>query len=123
MPYANRETRLAYLQSYRERNPDTRKYKDRVAGHQSIKERNRNHVRHIKESHPCTDCGLSFPFYCMDFDHVRGDKHKNISQLVEQNASIATIDAEIAKCELVCAICHRIRTYERGQMTKTKAAT
>lgn len=118
MPYADRETRLAYLREYRTRNPDARKYVDRVVGNQSIKERNRNHVRHIKEANPCVDCGLHFEFYCMDFDHVRGVKHRNISNLVEQNASIATIDAEIAKCDLVCAICHRRRTYKRGQMSE-----
>ena len=43
----------------------------------------------------------------MDFDHVRGVKLANISQMLRRPR--AELDAEIAKCELVCATCHRLR--------------
>lgn len=61
---------------------------------------------------PCVDCGGTFPSYCMDFDHVRGSKAESVSQM--QSESYITILMEIAKCELVCANCHRIRTDSRG---------
>ena len=48
----------------------------------------------------------------MDFDHVRGVKHKNVSELIS-TLSKKKIDAEIAKCEIVCSNCHRIRTHIR----------
>jgi len=48
----------------------------------------------------------------MDFDHVRGRKHKNVMELVP-TLSKKKIDEEIAKCEVVCSNCHRIRTHMR----------
>lgn len=63
---------------------------------------------------PCTDCGGAFHPIAMDFDHVRGEKHKEISVLVKNSAPIKTLMAELAKCELVCANCHRVRTWERS---------
>jgi hypothetical protein len=64
---------------------------------------------------PCADCGGRFPRVCMDFDHVRGIKIAAISRLVHAAGSWEIIAAEIAKCEVVCANCHRIRTLARGQ--------
>jgi hypothetical protein len=48
----------------------------------------------------------------MDFDHVRGRKHKNVMELIP-TLSKKKIDEEIAKCEIVCSNCHRIRTHQR----------
>ena len=60
---------------------------------------------------PCVDCGGRFPPECMDFDHVRGKKLFLVS--TARQRSIETSLAEIAKCEVVCANCHRIRTKRR----------
>jgi hypothetical protein len=49
----------------------------------------------------------------MDFDHVRDEKFASVSQLVSYGYGIASIDAEIAKCDLVCSNCHRYRTWLR----------
>lgn len=49
----------------------------------------------------------------MDFDHVRGRKLKAVGQLLTSR-SLDVIRREIAKCDLVCAICHRKRTYLRA---------
>jgi hypothetical protein len=61
---------------------------------------------------PCVDCGVIFPPECMDFDHLT-TKYKNVSKLCQY--STAFIKTEIAKCDLVCSNCHRIRTRKRGQ--------
>jgi len=77
--------------------------------------RNKEYVRAIKAKAPCADCGKKFPPVCMDFDHLPGEeKDRNVSNLVGAGASIARLDTEIAKCEVVCANCHRIRTEDRG---------
>lgn len=68
------------------------------------------------KANPCMDCGESFPPICMDFDHL-DDKVENVTNLVGSGRSIKVILDEIAKCELVCSNCHRIRTkrrYPRG---------
>lgn len=46
----------------------------------------------------------------MDFDHVRGTKKFAISTYAHAVSS-ETLTKEIAKCDLVCANCHRERTY------------
>lgn len=63
------------------------------------------------KSVPCTDCGMTFPPYVMDLDHVRGVKVKAVALLRSHSPELIT--AEIAKCEAVCANCHRFRTYRR----------
>lgn len=70
------------------------------------------YIRELKKS-PCVDCGKSYPYYVMDYDHVDPlGKVNNIARMV--NHSWKALKAEIAKCELVCANCHRERTHNRG---------
>jgi hypothetical protein len=57
------------------------------------------------------DCGHTFPPECMDWDHVRGKKRYMVSS--SPLPSRATYLSEIAKCDLVCSNCHRIRTQRR----------
>lgn len=73
------------------------------------KQQIREKIKKIKEETPCADCGQHFPYFVMDFDHQR-DKEFNIANNVYAK-SWETIEKEIAKCELVCANCHRIRTH------------
>lgn len=70
------------------------------------------YLRTLKESSPCSDCGSYYPYYVMDFDHVRGRKQKNVMELVP-TLSRKKIDEEISKCEIVCSNCHRKRTHFR----------
>jgi hypothetical protein len=70
------------------------------------------YLKDIKEKNPCMDCKISYPYYMMDFDHVRGTKHSNVAELIN-TLSKKRLDEEIAKCEIVCSNCHRARTYLR----------
>ena len=70
---------------------------------------NRARLREYKSEHPCVDCGETDPVV-LEFDHVRGDKRWNISSMSWGNFPWATIEAELAKCEMRCANCHRRRT-------------
>lgn len=69
-------------------------------------------VRALK-SVPCTDCGVLYPYYVMEFDHIIGTKSNSISGLM--SGTKGKLLLEISKCELVCANCHRIRTYKHLQ--------
>jgi len=77
------------------------------------------YLRDLKTKTPCVDCGINYPYYVMDFDHVRGQKHANVMELVS-TLSKKRIDEEIAKCEIVCSNCHRIRTHMRKMAKKGK---
>jgi len=61
------------------------------------------------KSKSCADCGSAYPPCCMDFDHVRGGKVAGIGEMLTWNK--ARVLAEVAKCDLVCACCHRLRTH------------
>ena len=71
----------------------------------------REWVRSIKEQSACHDCGLMFPYYVMDFDHI--DNKEIIISKVINSGSWKKTKNEIAKCEIFCSNCHRIRTYNR----------
>jgi hypothetical protein len=61
---------------------------------------------------PCADCGVKYDPWVMDFDHLR-DKKFTISGKASQGYSLEKLLAEIAKCDVVCSNCHRIRTHKR----------
>ena len=63
-----------------------------------------------QKSKPCVDCGIKYPYYVMDFDHVKGEKVGNIGSM---KSSLLQAKLEIAKCEVVCSNCHRERTHIR----------
>lgn len=69
---------------------------------------------------PCTDCGKTLLPEAMDFDHVAGVKVKEISDMWSWGRE--KVLTEIAKCELVCANCHRIRTVETLRAEDKEAA-
>ena len=59
----------------------------------------------------------------MDFDHRDPSaKTMQVSDLVGKSKSWSRIAEEIAKCDLVCANCHRIRSFERGQHHSARLA-
>jgi hypothetical protein len=61
--------------------------------------------------HPCVDCGESDPVV-LEFDHL-GDKSFTIGKQFRYMNWEKVLD-EMAKCDVVCANCHRRRTAERG---------
>jgi len=74
-------------------------------------------IQEYKRDRACMDCGFSgkdFP-YVLDFDHLDGGVSKKftIGSWSQSVLSIEAIVREIEKCELVCANCHRIRTFSK----------
>ena len=67
-------------------------------------------IQAVKER-PCHDCKVVYPYWIMDFDHVRGKKDFNLG--IGANRSIHRLLLEIEKCDIVCANCHRSRTFNR----------
>jgi hypothetical protein len=73
--------------------------------------RNRDLVWEYLKTHPCVDCGETDP-PVLDFDHVRGKKLDNISRMIYR-AETHSLVAEMAKCEMRCANCHRRKTAKQ----------
>ena len=68
-----------------------------------------NYIRDIKDV-PCKDCGIKYCQYVMEFNHRDPlQKTFNISTMA-QRGSLKKMIEEIAKCDVVCANCHRLRT-------------
>jgi len=80
------------------------------------------YIQDYKEERGCQDCrnegypGMH-PFYVLDADHVRGKKILNISR-VSRIGSMDLVKEELAKCDIVCANHHRIRTYKRSKLKR-----
>jgi len=79
---------------------------------QRLKEKRRILIDSYKQV-PCADCGKIFPPCAMDFDHR--DPATKISKISSYiyGGSEEELLSEIAKCDVVCAVCHRIRTHKQ----------
>lgn len=116
MPHKDVEARKAYKKAYREITRD--KYKGYFAEYNRT--RMKDNYRFLSElkNIPCLDCGGTFPSECMDFDHVRGEKKFTLRNGMTRSKQ--TLLEEIAKCDIVCANCHRIRTTARARVVGYK---
>ena len=68
---------------------------------------------------PCVDCGVQYAPEVMQFDHL--DNQNMMPKLANMNSllnlgSVRLIEEEIAKCEVVCANCHTMRTASRRKV-------
>ena len=83
-----------------------------------IEERTLYLVAFLREN-PCADCGEDDPVV-LEFDHLR-DKQFAISKGLTDRNWQDVLD-EIAKCDVVCANCHRRRTAKRGGFLRAAVA-
>ena len=60
----------------------------------------------------CADCGED-DISVLTFDHVRGEKKKNIADLIQGGYSLETLRVELEKTEIVCFNCHMRREQSR----------
>lgn len=76
-----------------------------------IIQRNRRYTLQYLSTHPCVDCGET-DIRVLQFDHIDPDlKYDRVANLIFRS-SLATLQAEIDKCEVRCANCHAKRTAE-----------
>lgn len=70
-------------------------------------------LRVILSALKCADCPET-DIVVFEFDHVRGKKVADVSKLVTNGAPWSVVEAEMKKCDVVCANCHRKRTARRN---------
>jgi hypothetical protein len=103
----HKQLRQAQMATYRQENPSYFK--------ENVKNRRREIRQFIQEQKVggvCKRCGNA-DIRVLDFHHVdRGNKEASVDRMLKQGWSKERILQELAKCELLCANCHRIHHWE-----------
>lgn len=94
------------IKAWQKTSPKWKEYRKKYCGQKQT-------ILNALKAKPCADCNKQYPPYVMDFDHRSGKKFglagkawKPLPELLE----------EAAKCDVVCANCHRERTYQRNHI-------
>jgi len=93
---------------------------DPLRGFKSPVRRNLNYVHGILARSRCVDCGET-DMLVLEFDHV-GVKRGQVSKMVF-NVSLATLEREVAECEIRCCNCHRRVTAARRALGREPVST
>ena len=108
--YWCRACRAAYKQAHYAANKQRYRDNARAWNDRTNRERVLWLLEYFK-THPCVDCGESDPVV-LEFDHLR-DKEFDIG-VAMRGGNWARILAEIEKCVVRCANCHRRKTAKDG---------
>ena len=100
----------AYYAAYRQR------FKDKINAQKRLSETAARDLRRRlidkAKGGPCVDCGMRYPAFVMDLDHRDPSTKKfALAKASRSHTRLEDIRAEIAKCDVVCANCHRYRTH------------
>ena len=100
-------------------------YKQRVkaAAAKALREK-RQKLRAVLDERHCVQCGEADPVV-LDFDHIDPTtKLTEIGTMFRRGYSWDKIEAEIAKCQVLCSNCHRRKTAkEFGWHKQTKTGS
>lgn len=117
MPFKDPAKVRAASKRHYDKNPEYYKERNRRS-----RERKQDFIRQ-QRSVPCVDCKTEYPWYVMEFDHRNAeDKTYNIARMNSQSWN--RIHTELAKCDVLCANCHCVRTHERrGSVAQRQEAS
>jgi hypothetical protein len=104
----------AHYRTHRQRYIDQARRRKKALGAERLE-----YLLAYLRDHHCVDCGESDPVV-LEFDHLR-DKKFGVAQGLRDREWQSVLD-EIAKCEVVCANCHRRRTARRGGFARAVVA-
>jgi hypothetical protein len=105
----DREQKRAHYRAYYQAN------KERFRKKQSRYESRLRALILAAKDRPCSDCGGRWSPLVMEMDHREGEtKEFNVGDWLRLRCvGEAGLREEIAKCDVVCPTCHRIRTLKR----------
>lgn len=91
--------------------------KNKVARIESAKKQKQRLKLWVREqkSKPCLDCNTVYPYYVMQFDHRPGTVKIDAISRLGKDGRVKIVQVEIDKCDLVCANCHAVRTFNRSK--------
>lgn len=106
MPHTDIDEYRAYQRKWKRENRGVVRLSE-----EKRRRRNREYVMEVKLKLGCSQCGFNSHPAALDFDHIDPQNKKmGVSQLSNRTVSIATLDKEMAKCIVLCANCHRIKS-------------
>lgn len=115
MPYADPTKQKAFYRAYYTSHKKSWRAYNYKSGMNQAKSA-RALVNEAK-NRPCADCGFTYPFYVMQFDHRDpSTKSFTIGSSVTRGLGINAYKNEIAKCDVVCANCHAQRTHNQREL-------
>jgi protein-arginine kinase activator protein McsA len=98
-----------YKQDYYRKNRDATITRSK-ANNKIVKHRNIEFVFQYLLLHPCVDCGEKDPIK-LEFDHRdSSEKEAGVAVLLQGNTPLDKIQREIAKCDVRCSNCHKVKT-------------
>jgi transposase len=80
-----------------------------------LRSANTKKLRELKENIGCVDCKEKYPHYVLEFDHLPQYEKLGIVTNIARRYSWEKALEEVKKCDIVCANCHNIRTWNRQQ--------
>lgn len=84
---------------------------------------NKAFTNRVKTKLGCKKCGYNEHPAALSFNHIDPSiKFRNISAMVHEDYSIHKIKKEMRKCEVLCANCHNIHSYEEQHWRNSRHA-
>lgn len=79
------------------------------------------YVYEFVSTHGCMDCD-ECDMRVLELDHVSGEKVADLAYMITgtRTYSLEDVQNEIAKCEVVCVNCHRVRTRNKRKSLSAK---
>jgi hypothetical protein len=111
MPHKDPEAARAWRRKWWAASPAMREKQN--ARSRVMKAKINSMLRDHKLAAGCADCGYSNHHAALEFHHVGDDKEINLSFA----KSIAQAKREMAKCEVLCSNCHRLRHWNENELT------
>jgi hypothetical protein len=94
------------MRRWRSLNPE-----QNLANNRAAKQRCKAQIDRYKAERGCEDCGISDP-RVLDLHHRHGEEKVDHVNRLRTRAGWNAILAEMEKCDVLCANCHRIRHAE-----------
>ena len=120
MPHKNPEYIKAYKRKHYLENKE--KYlKSQAKSKRKNRPKKREFVKRYKKFCGCQRCGYDESVNALEFHHIDPSiKDSTVSRLIAGNWSLKKIKAEIRKCVVLCANCHRLihEQYDKGIKNK-----
>ena len=109
MPYKDKEKQHLFQRQHYKDNKSV--YLEKARGwNKSNRVAVEDYLFNYLSKHPCIECGEA-DVVLLEFDHRdQVEKTEAVATMVAQYYSIKTVEAEVAKCDIRCVRCHRLKT-------------